>query len=183
LTTPLTEREWANVGPRSMKTPGDVDWCWQTITALQFIAKNLELDYDAYERIWAEAEEHEIWTKIPPGTPFGSKETMLEKLAVDPEIEAKARVAVQTMTDQSSNKRRMNLKTRIALERPDIYERMLNGEFPSNAAAARAAGFNIPGQKRVSLTADIDRFVSSVAEHYTPEQLKHIGEKLIKAAD
>ena len=183
MTSPLTERELANVGPRSKKTPGDVDWCWQTITALQFIAKNLELDHDAYKQIWAEVEEHEIWAKIPPDKPFGSKETMLRDLAVDAELEAKARVAVETMAHQSSSKRQSNLKTRIALERPDIYERMANGEFPSNAAAARAAGFNIPRQKRVSLTADIDHFVSSVAEHYTSEQLKDIGERLIQAAD
>ena len=167
-----------------MKTPGDVDWCWQTITALQFIFKNLELGHDAYVRIWAEAEEHEIWTKVPPDKPFGSKEAMLKELEIDNELADKARVAVQSMNLQSSNRRRRtSLKTRIASERPDIFDRMLNGEFASDAAAARAAGINMSRSKRISITEDIDRFVLSMAKHYSADQLKTIGEKLIEAAD
>ena len=192
----LSDQDQASMsGPRDMKTPGDLDWCWQTISALQSMWKSLDLDYERYNRAWEEAETHKIWEKIPPDNPYGTKEAMLERLQVGDEMAAKARVAAQAIPARPAqrhggqnrgqghglgNSKRRNpwsaegLTARIARDRPDIWERMKNGEFTSVAAAAREAGIQFKGRKRVDLSDDIGVTAAALKHHYSADQLREL---------
>ena len=174
----LNEQDAASMtGPRVLKEPGEILWCWQTISALQSMWKSLNLAYDQYMRTWAEAEEHAIWEKIPPDNPFGTKDAMLEQLDVGDEVAAKARVAVQAIASRPLKRHGGHL-SRIARDYPEIFRRMQNGEFSSVAAAAREAGIMKPRTKTVSLSPNVERVAGNIKKHYTPEQLATLIEAL-----
>lgn len=189
----LTDQDQASMsGPRDMKTPGAIDWCWQTVSALQSMWKSLDLDFERYQRTWAEAEEHSIWERIPPNNPYGTKEAMLARLQVGDEEAAKARVAAQAIPARPLARRggdrrnhqgdghrpgrrsnqAGNLTARIARDRPDIWERMKNGEFSSVAAAAREAGIPVKNPKRVVLSDDLGVVADGLKQHYSAEQVR-----------
>ena len=200
--TQLTEREQADVGNRSKKEPGSVPWSWQTITAMQFMWENLAICHDSYVEVWREAEEHAIWEKIPPDNPFGSKEAMLERLKIGDEDAAGAKVAglaavTKPLKRHGTNQHSTNgdgghvaqhvlpsstrtdyLTARIARDRPDIHQRMLNGEFTTVAAAARAAGISKPRPKSVGLVQDLRRVAANIRKHYTREQVDSLRDAL-----
>ena len=199
--TQLTEREQADVGNRSKKEPGSVPWSWQTITAMQFMWENLAICHDSYVEVWREAEEHAIWEKIPPDNPFGSKEAMLERLKIGDEDAAGAKVAgLAAVTKplqphggqlpkngkggdlghlpKKGSRRGDYLAARIARDRPDIHQRMLNGEFTTVAAAARAAGLSKPRPKSVGLVQDLRRVAANIRKHYTREQVDSLRDAL-----
>ncbi len=197
--TALTEREQALVGNRANKTPGSTSWSWQTITALQFMWENLEICFDAYVRIWREAEDHAIWEKVPPDNPYGSKEAMLKALEVGDEEYANAKLSALAAEaiplkphggdrrngdqgakghlERGSNRARY-LIARIARDHPEIHRRMMNGEFKTVAEAAREAGIYRPRQKSVGLISDIDRVAKNIRRHYTEEQVKALKDAL-----
>ncbi|MCY4437049.1 MAG: hypothetical protein OXE05_06915 [Chloroflexi bacterium] len=179
----LSEQDAASLtGPRALKEPGDVLWCWQTISALQSIWKSLNLDFERYMRTWAEAEEHAIWEKVPPRKPFGTKEVMLKALEIGNDVAARSRVAVQAMPARPLNPVGSTgatyLITRISRDRPDILERMKNGEFKSVAAAAREAGVLKPRPKSVALLGNPKRVAANIKKHYTPEQVRALKDAL-----
>ena len=169
-----------------MKEPGDPAWCWQTISALQTMWKGLELDCDRYVRIWAEAEEHRVWEKVPYDAPYGTKDAMLEQLALGDDATARARVAVQAMPGRKSNRKGSNqrqgstsadyLTSRIARDRPDVLERMRQGEFTSVAAAAREAGINVPKSKKVMVSGDKERLAKTIMNIFGPEEFRAFAE-------
>ena len=188
------QTEASMTGPRAMKTPGDPLWCWQTVSALETMWKDLDLDAVRYSQIWAEAEEHKVWEKIPYDKPYGTKEAMLEALGLGDDAQARLRVAENAVAavplqpnggvrrgDQYSghntghqpvNGRSQNTKylsARIARDRPDIWERMKRGEFKSVAEAARAAGINIPKHKRVVVNGNVEKLAKSIREALGPE--------------
>ena len=192
--TQLTEREASGIGPRAYKEPGSVAWSWQTVTALQYLWQNLDHGYEAYARTWQEAEEHAIWEKIPPENPYGTKEAMLERLAIDDDEGAKAKVAAHAAVTKPLFKHEQQdllngatgsnvgyLMSRIARERPDILERMTNGEFKSMAAAAREAGIVRKRARTVSLSQNVERVAKNVVKHYGAEKARALGQLLIKA--
>ena len=195
----LTEREMADVGNRADKVQGSVPWCWQTITALQFMWENLEHAHELYIRTWKEAEEQAIWEKVPPDNPYGSKDAMLKALEIGGETAARKRVAVQAIKVKSLSQHGTNqhtkeaaaharqlprskhsrygaeyLTARIARDRPDIWKRMQSGEFKSVAEAARAAGIFKPRRKTVALLDDLDRVAANIKRGYTEEQVKEL---------
>lgn len=197
--TAMTERELADIGNRTLKTPGSISWCWQTITALQFMWENLEICYSSYVRIWREAEEYEIWKKVPPENPFGSKEAMLERLNVADEDVASAKIAGLAVVakplkphggegrdrEQSGgmqvgygSRGADYLTARIARDHPEIHRRMMNGEYKSVAEAARAAGIYRPRPKSVGLISDVERVATNIRKHYTSEQVKALKDAL-----
>ena len=200
--TQLTEREQADVGNRSLKTPGSVSWSWQTITALQFMWENLAICHESYVQVWREAEEHAIWKKIPPDNPFGSKEAMLERLKIGDEDAAGAKIAglaavtkplqphgvnqhTEELRQLNSSKKRYRsdyLTARIARDRPDIHQRMLNGEFTTVAAAAREAGLLKIRPKSIGLIQDVRRVAANIRKHYTPDQVKELRDALQEEA-
>ena len=183
---PMSEQDQASMtGPRAMKEPGSPLWCWQTISALQSLWKSLELEYALYMKTWREAEEYRVWEKVPYENPFGTKEAMLERLKVGDEAVARIRVAVQAMPPRTTNRRSKganNLTARIARDRPDIWERMKNGEFSSVAAAAREAGINVRNPKRVAVGKNKERVLNAVKRIYGPEGFKEFAELATRLA-
>lgn len=195
----MTERELADIGNRTLKTPGSIAWCWQTITALQFMWENLEICYGSYVRIWREAEQHEIWKKVPPENPFGSKEAMLQRLRVADDDVASAKIAELAVVakplkphgGEGNNRKQAGamqvgygsrgadyLSARIARDHPEIHRRMMNGEYKSVAAAARAAGIYRPRPKSVGLISDVERVATNIRKHYTSDQVKALKDAL-----
>ena len=175
--TALTEREEADVGNRALKLPGSTSWCWQTITALQFMWENLEICLGSYIQVWHEAEEHAIWEKIPPDSPFGSKDALLERLRVGDENLANAKVAGLAAVPKHLKPRGGHLR-RIARDHPEIHRRMVNGEFKSVSAAAREAGILRQRAKSVSLTTNTAKVAANIKKHYTPEQVQALKDAL-----
>ena len=197
--TMLTEREKALIGNRANKTPGSTPWSWQTIEALQFMWENLEICYGSYVQLWREAEEQAIWDKVPPDNPYGSKEAMLNALAVGDEDAANAKLAAESAMvkplkqhggvrekgekqgdgrNLGRGNRKKYLIARIARDHPMIHRRLMNGEFKSATDAARAAGIYRPPTKRVGLVPDVNRVAANIRKHYTPEQLKALKDAL-----
>ena len=183
----INEQDQASmIGPRDMKEPGDPAWCWQTISALQTMWKGLESDCDRYVRIWSEAEEHRVWEKVPYDAPYGTKEKMLEQLALGDDAAARARVAIQAMPNSPKTRKGSTsadyLADRIGRERPDILERMKRGEFTSFASAAREAGIKVPKSKRMVISNDNEAMAKALRSAIGPEEFKKfamIVERLI----
>lgn len=194
----LSEQDHASLsGPRDMKVPGELAWCWQTISALQSMWKSLVLDYERYRGVWQEAEDHKLWEQVPPDNPYGSKEAMLERLQVGDEESARARVAANAIPARPMQKHggqvrngggagqhtvhgRSNadyLTARIARDRPDIWERMKNGEFTSVAAAAREAGILLKNRKRVAVT-DPETVAQALKRHFNNAEITALVQAL-----
>ena len=191
-------------GLRVLKEPGDPAWCWQTISYLQTIWKNLDLDYGRYLAAWAEAEEHKVWEKVPYDAPFGSKEEMLKQLEIGDDKQAQRRIQVQPIArrvrkrySHGSDRRSKEFQVyhekletqegtsnRYLLDRIlhtslDIFERWERGEFRSVAAAAEAAGIEwVKRPKTMTLSENVERVADRLRSHYSPEQLQRIMERL-----
>ena len=98
MTTDYSEQELASMsGPRPLKEVGSVEWCLQTVSALQHMWQSLHLNYEHYMSILTEAEEAAIWEKIPPDAPYGSKTAMLKKVEVGDSKDAHKRMRIQTL--------------------------------------------------------------------------------------
>ena len=176
---PYSEQDLASMdGPRAMKEPGQPMWCWQTISALQHMWKNLNLNFEQYMSIWAEAEEHRVWEKVPYEKPFGTKENMVKELELGDDAAARTRVAVQAMPGSGTKTKSDYLTARIARDRPDVLQRMQRGEFTSVARAAREAGIFVSNPKKVTLGKNIDRVAETLKGHYSEEELEQIKERL-----
>ena len=204
----ITDQDLASMeGPRALKEPGTTDWCWQTVSALQHMWQSLQLNYEHYMSILTEAEEHAIWEIIPPDEPYGTKENMLKQVEVGDSKDAHKRMRIQTLAAQARAIQRQGPPTedkhyngnvltaqqgnnaeyllgRIRRDRPDIYERVIAGEFVSARAAAREAGIPLAQPKStLSLGDDVDRVALKLKARYTPAQVQRIVEVLTEEAE
>ena len=190
----VSEQDAASMeGPRALKEKGAPAWCWQTVSALQSMWKGLDLNLEMYLRTWADAEEYQIWEKIPYESPYGSKEAMLEQLAIGDELQARARTSEQaviaiplrrnggarkkgeqsnpSMADRKYGNNAAYYTARIARDRPDILERMIRGEFSSVRAAAKEAGIYRnpqPRAKKVTVNGDVEKLAHRIRELLGP---------------
>ena len=210
MTNRFTDQDLASMeGPRALKDPGSVEWSWQTVSALQHMWQSLHLNYGHYMSILGEAEEHQIWEKIPPDAPYGSKENMLAQVEIGDARDAQKRIKVQTLAAQAKALQRVGanqhsagyapvhsrttktgsrnpeyLLARIFRDHPDIFERVLNGEFDSVRAAARVAGIELATPKKtITLSNNVERVADTLKGHYEPEQLQRIIERLTARDD
>lgn len=189
-------------GPRELKQPGDPQWCWQTIIHLQTLWQAVCVDIDRYDQTWDEAEEHKVWEKVPYSSPYGSKEVMLERLAIGDKDVARRRIVAeramktQPLTqsgqgvtsravNQSHGKNANHLTALIARDYPEIWERMQKGEFSSVAEAARAAGIDVIAPKRIALGEDKNKIARSILDYYGPEEFREFvnaASRLLKSS-
>ena len=193
-------------GPAAAKDPGDPQWCWQKVGLLQVDWGLLETSYDSYVATLKLIDEHRVWEKIPEDNPFGTREAMLEALAIGDEETARREVqdrlkrrALQTKALQQHggtnhhNKeedapehlpRHLSgsdyLLARIKRDRPDVFERVLNGEFETATAAARAAGIVRKKHRSVTLGNDVGRLASTLSNHYTPEEFTELSRRMLQ---
>lgn len=188
-------------GPRGLKEKGAPDWCWQTISALQTMWLNLETSYEAYIETWNDAEEYRVWDKIPYEQPYGTKEAMLEALEVGDTKMAQKRMQVQRVaatarrvqsngphpfsgTDNDRLHKNQGgtpeeyLAGRIKREAPDIFEKLVAGEYESVRKAALDAGIIKSGPKTISLGNNVKRLATTLKANYSPEQVQEIVQVL-----
>ena len=212
MTSQFTDQDLASMsGPRTMKEPGSVDWCWQTVSALQHMWQSLHLNYEHYITILNEAEDEAIWEKIPQGQPYGSKAKMLAQVEVGDSKDVRKRMRMQTLAAQAKALQKQGrpangtsgdenvysdslkpkggadpkyLLQRIARDRPDILQRVTDGEFTSALAAARAAGIPLAQPKKtVTLGDNVERVADTIKAHYSDEQIQRIVSCLTDSAD
>jgi hypothetical protein len=207
MTEMVFEQDLASMeGPRALKEPGSPLWCWQTISALQHLWQTFTLDYDRYMKVWTEAEEHRVWEKVPYDNPFGTKENMLQRLALGDQGAARVRVMEKAMNAEPLGKNggRRNkgeshhagqhttrngrqstdyLSARIARDHPDIWERMKQGEFASVAEAARAAGIKLYKPKKIVLSDNVDRVADALIEHYGQDEIEQLRKRLMSGGN
>ena len=187
----LSEQDEAGAsGPRAMKEPGDPVWCWQTISHLQSLWQSLNLDFDMYMTTWAEADVHRVWENVPYDNPFGTKENMLRQLEIGDDQAAEKRVACQAIAARAMRHKSRpfkadershqgNIIARIARERPDILDRMIQKEFQTVSEAVKAAGIGFTKRKKtVTLSDNVDRVADTLKDHYTEEQIRRIMQRL-----
>ncbi len=214
MTIGYTEQELASMsGPRPLKEIGSVEWCWQTVSALQHMWQSLHLNYEHYITILVEAEDEAIWEKIPPDTPYGSKVKMLAQVEVGDSKDAHKRMRIQTLAAQAkalqkrgrpvedekgyrdnvlcesghSRNRGMSndyLLARIARDHPEILQRVADGQFTSVRKAAREAGIALAQPKKtVTLSANVERVADTLKTHYSCEEVQRIIERLAESIE
>lgn len=74
----LNERERAAFGPRALKKPGSIEWCWQTLDGLKADYKRIEERFHDVDGTVKELEHFEAWKIVPPDKPYGSLNAMLK---------------------------------------------------------------------------------------------------------
>lgn len=74
----MTQREAALSGPRSLKTPGSPEWCWQTIESLKNSLSLLDQRWQQAEQVVDDLRGARAWEKIPPENPYGSLDELLK---------------------------------------------------------------------------------------------------------
>ena len=164
---PLTPEQAALAGPRTLKTPGSPEWCWQTVDYLKNCYRHVEEQYRQVDQVIEDLERVEAWKVIPPENPYGSLERMLEAqgLKLD-EIQRKTAAArandlkgktvnsgpgpipkgdringdIITINETGKGTSAEYLTRRIVRDHPDIAQRMRDGEYKSVRAAALDAG-------------------------------------------
>ena len=71
------------------------------------------------------------------------------------------------------------LLVRIARDYPDVFQRVIDGEFESVRAAAREAGIALAQPKKtVTLGGNVDRVADVLRTYYQPEQVQRIIARL-----
>ncbi len=205
-----TEQDEASFsGPRGFKEKGEPDWCWQTISALQTMWLSLETSYDTYIRTWTDAEEFRVWEKIPYDNPYGSKEAMLEALEVGDAKMAQKRMQVQRVAatarkirDHGGNRRSTDFQVdndkfeklkggtaeeylagRIQRDAPEVFEKLLAGEYESVRKAALDAGIVKAGPKTISLGNNVKRVAATLKDNYSREQVQEIVQVLTEEGE
>ena len=192
-------------GPATGKEPGDPQWCWQKVGLLQVDWGLLDTSFNSYIETLALIDEHKVWEKIPEDEPFGTRERMLGALAIGDEDAARRelsdqlkRKALQTKALREQGRPHKGedskpvlaqvygtgktdyLLARIKRDRPDVFERVLNGEFTSSAEAARAAGIVRNRTRSISLGSDVGRLASALSKHYTPEEFAELSRRMLQ---
>ena len=195
MTIGYTEQELASMsGPRPLKEPGSVEWCRQTVSALQHMWQSLSLNYEHYITLLNEAEAEAIWEKIPPDNPYGSKAAMLKQVEVGESQDAHKRMRIQTLAAQAKALQQQGrsaavqkstgnsndyLLRRIARDYPNMLQRIADGEFDSARAAAREAGIALAQPKKtVALSDNVERVADAIKGYYSPEQVRRMVEHL-----
>ena len=209
MTIGYSEQELASMsGPRPLKDVGSVEWCWQTVSALQHMWQSLHLNYEHYITILNEAEAEAIWEKIPPEKPYGSKAKMLAQVEVGDSKDVHKQMRIQTLAAQAKALQRQGklahedklyngnvlppkygnnpeyLLERIARDNPDVFQRVIDGEFVSARAAAREAGISLAQPKKtLTLSDNVERVADTLKAHYTREQMQRIIDRLMESVD
>jgi hypothetical protein len=159
-------RELAQIGPRQLKDPASVDYAWQTIALLKRKYQSKEVLIQQWEETLAEAEQHRIYEKVPPESPYGSLEAMLkaelgvgveesrrakaQQMAADEGVlplnrnggDRKTEDGVSGLLDNSEQRGTGTsyLVRRLKRDHPEVAEALGRGEYPSARQAAIAAG-------------------------------------------
>ena len=167
----------------------------------------LETSYDSYVATLNLIDEHRVWERIPEGDPFGTREAMLEALAIGDEESARREVqdrlkrralqrkaalqqhggdrksedyqGVLAHLDRGTGKTDY-LLARIERDRPDVFERVLQGEFTSAAEAGRAAGIVREKRRSVALSGDVSRIAAKLRQHYTQDQYTALLRRMLE---
>ena len=211
MTIGYSEQELASMsGPRPLKDVGSVEWCWQTVSALQHMWQSLHLNYEHYITILNEAEGEAIWETIPPDKPYGSKAKMLAQVEVGDPKDVHKRMRIQTLAAQAralqknGGVRRGNefqahhdntenntmgnnpeyLLGRIARDNPIVFQKVIDGEFLSVRAAAKAAGIELAQPKKtVTLSTNVERVADTLKLHYSREEVQRIIDRLVESIE
>jgi hypothetical protein len=74
---PRSEREKAAYGPRTLKTPGSREWCWQTLDGLVRDYRFIDERFREIGQALRELKSVRAWKIIPAERPYGSLGRML----------------------------------------------------------------------------------------------------------
>jgi hypothetical protein len=203
---PLTPEQASLAGPRTLKTPGSPEWCWQTVDYLKNCYRHVEEQYRQVDQVIEDLERVEAWKVIPPGNPYGSLERLLEaeglKLEEVRRKSAAARandlkgktinsgdgpmpkgdnancdnVTVRGETDGGNSAD--YLTRRIVRDHPDIAEKMRNGEYKSVRAAALDAKIVHP--TTTIRTDNAASIVATLRRQLDPETLAMVTKLLLE---
>lgn len=194
------ERKRASIGPRALKEPGSIDWCFQSLNHLKDVFERIQTwtkkDRDEFWRTVAELKEAQAWDKVPPDNPYGSYGKMIEaELGVSQEIanddarfdeyvgflgwggdrrskEFNNFQAYNSKVEKWGNHKTYILK-RLERDYPDILAAYKRGEYPSARQAGIAAGF-VKDVKRIQVLPDPEKIAAKLKEVLTTDQIQEL---------
>jgi hypothetical protein len=74
---PLSDREQALFGPRTLKERGSPEWCWQTVYYLNSCIRHVGEQWRQSEEVIEDLKQVDAWKVIPPDNPYGTFDAML----------------------------------------------------------------------------------------------------------
>lgn len=202
----LSDKDRALAGPRALKEPGSPEWCWQTVQYLREAMRHVAEEYRQAEQVLEELKQAKAWTKIPPGRPYGSLDSMLRAEIGMPAKAVMVRIReaaerakalegktvrqrgrppkaeaengdVITINETAKGTSADYLTRRIARDHPEIFERLKAGEYQSARAAALDAGIV---KRTVAIRVDPQAAARIIRKHFTPAQLKELARLLLE---
>jgi hypothetical protein len=194
LTTNEDTRRNAFAGPRALKEPGSIQWCYQTLELLKIRWEREESTAADLRAILDEVKTYKVWEKIPPEQPYGSEEDMLRaELGVgaqEAEREilsrhdagargGRGKKAMEGLHSFSGGMAPSYERARLKRERPDLYELVHLGKMTLNAAVL-TAGFRLP---RFKVPVHPQRAAAILEQHFDQAQLRELVALLLAALE
>jgi len=177
--------------PRTLLPEGSPEWCYRTVKRLRWALEQVCVSEGEYDQVLDELKAHRAWEVIPtPEAPYGSLEVLLQKeLGLGQEQAKQLKVAQQAEAKRELNPNGVKaddtcssdiirgqptkfgtsadyLTARIGRDRPDILQRMKDGEFSSVRKAALEAGIVQP---TITIPLDPSRAARSLRRHFKGE--------------
>jgi hypothetical protein len=188
----LTDKERAQLGPRTLKETGSPEWCWQTVAYLKESLRHVDEQWRQAEQVLDDLKGARAWEKIPPDQPYGSLDALMKAEVGVPARSVAARIrdarerygSIQTPTAPVGRPHNDsatiimpergattdNLVARLKRDDPGLAERVIRGEITPHAAA-RAKGWRHP---RIIISTP-ERTAANLRKHLTVEQCAELA--------
>jgi hypothetical protein len=183
-------------GPRQLYPVGSAAWCQVTIRVLRDYLGHVATEWKQAENILNELVTQRAWEHVPPGKPYGSLDALLKaELGLDSDAIRQrirdAELAVHggnAVPGQKGFQRADNIRSlaygtsetyayrRLRRDRPDLAERVDQGEMSAHAAAVEAGFRHRTATVRLDDPAATAR---TLQRHMSREDLTTLGRLLL----
>jgi hypothetical protein len=73
--------------PRALLPKGQPEWCYRTIDKLKLDLENIRITGVDYDKTLAQLDEYRAWDVVPVGKPYGTREAMLVRADLLPDLD------------------------------------------------------------------------------------------------
>jgi hypothetical protein len=178
----LSTRDQSCLGPRQLKVPGSVEWCYQTLEVFKARWARKEMVETQWHEALDELTEYKVWEHVPPDHPYGSLDKMLKA-----ELGVNRRTALtqhnvdaqighpQSIRALQNGVCRTTQQTldRLARDFPELHKRVIEGELRVWTAAKEAGIHRVtPKPKTIA---------KNILKDYSPEEIQELLKNLNNA--
>jgi hypothetical protein len=199
----LTPRDQSCLGPRQLKVPGSVEWCYQTLEVFKARWARKEMIESQWHQALDELTEYKVWEHVPPDQPYGSLDKMLKaELGVNSRtaltqlrVQAAAKNTDGTVIPKHSNQHNVDAQIghpqsiralqsgvcrttqqtldRLAREFPELHQRVIDGELRVWTAARQAGIHRITPKPKTA--------AKNILKDFSPEEIQELLKNLNNA--